>query len=92
MKGWNASRRRKADAQREAELASVLAELRRRDSTAKELVRACGLSMFQVRRALRAHRRAMLVTWLPQRKNKAHSYTRRYLATSGRAQRRRARA
>lgn len=89
MKGWNYHRRHVADQRREVERSSVLAELRRRDSTTAELARKCGLSLFLTRRALRALRREMLVTWLPQPKKPAHSYTRVYLATSRSSKRRR---
>lgn len=91
MKAWNPRRRRIADERREVERATVLSEIRRRDCTAKELARRSGFSLFRVRRALRALRREMLVTWLPQRSTTKHAYTRIYLATS-RTPRRRARA
>lgn len=95
MTPWNPHRRQVADSRRAGERASVLAQIRRRGSTAKELARRLGLSMFQVRRALKALRREMLVTWLPDRTRlPRHAYTRVYLATSGspRAKRRAARA
>jgi len=83
MKPWNPHRRREADRRRQVEQATVLAELRRRESTAKEIARRCSFSMFQVRRALRALRSAMLVTWLPARaRMPKHAYTRVYLAAS----------
>jgi transcription initiation factor IIE alpha subunit len=83
MKPWNPHRRQVADQRRAIERSSVLAEIRRRDCTAKELARRCELSLFQVRRALRALRREMLVTWLPDRSRlPRHAYTRVYLASS----------
>lgn len=94
MKGWNPHRLAAAERRRETERSTVLTNLRRRDSTAKELARRAGLSMYAVRRALRALQKRMLVTWLPQRNARIrHAYTRIYLATSPRAKgRRRVRA